>query len=249
MRALSLVLLLSGCSLLTGGASVSLDGEWQLQAGTNQGQPVPIVAGSHITFKIDGTQVGGSAACNIYGGTIRVNGTSITINALSMTEMACQENLMASEAAYLAALPRVTTVARNGNSLVLSGPQVELRYARVAPVANADLVGTTWRLDSLISGETVSSTLGEATLQLIGDGRISASTGCRKVTGRYTISEGQAQVTLDPYDTIGCAAPLGDQDAHVLNVLSSGFGVSIDGDRLTLTAGDKGLGYRAEGSS
>jgi heat shock protein HslJ len=249
MRALSLVLLLSGCSLLTGGASVSLDGEWQLQAGTNQGQPVPIVAGSHITFKIDGTQVGGSAACNIYGGTIRVNGTSITINALSMTEMACQENLMASEAAYLAALPRVTTVARNGNSLVLSGPQVELRYARVAPVANADLVGTTWRLDSLISGETVSSTVGEATLQLSSDGRISASTGCRQVTGRYTISEGQAQVTLDPYDTIGCAEPLGDQDAQVLNVLSSGFGVSIDGDRLTLTAGDKGLGYRADSSS
>ena len=101
MKALILALLLSGCSLLTHGVATSLDGEWQLQAGTNQGQAIPIVAGSHITLNVDGTKAGGGAACNIYGGTIQVNGSSVAISALSMTEMACQENLMASEAAYL----------------------------------------------------------------------------------------------------------------------------------------------------
>lgn len=247
MKALILILLLSGCSLLTGGASASLDGEWQLQAGTNQGKPVPIVPGSLITLNVDGTQVGGSAACNTYGGTIKLQGTSVAISALSMTEMACQENLMASEAAYLAALPRVTTATLSGNSLVLTGPQVELRFARVAPVPNADLTGTTWILDSLISGDAVSSVMGDATLQLSGDGKLSASTGCRDVTGTYTIADGQVQATLDPYDTIGCAEPLGDQDVHILGVLSNGFGPSIDGDRLTLTAGDTGLGYRTVG--
>lgn len=246
MKALILILLLSGCSLLTGGASASLDGEWQLQAGTNQGKAVPIVAGSRITLNVEGTQVGGSAACNTYGGSIKLQGTSVAISALSMTEMACQENLMASEAAYLAALPRVTTATLSGNGLVLSGPDVELRYTSVAPVANAAVVGTTWILESLINGEAVSSTVGEATLELSDDGRITASTGCRDVTGSYTISDGKVQVTLDPYDTIGCAAPLGDQDTHILDVLSSGFGVTIDGDRLTLMASDRGLGYRAD---
>lgn len=247
MRAFILTLLLSGCSILSLGASASLDGEWQLQAGTNQGQPVPIVAGSKITLNVDGTKAGGSAACNMYGGTIKVQGTSVAISALSMTEMACQENLMVSEAAYLAALPRVTTATRSGNSLVLSGPEVELRYVRVAPLADAELVGTTWRLESLIFGEAVASTVGVATLELSGDGRITASTGCREVTGSYTISDGKVQVTLDPYDTVGCVEPLGDQDAHVLEVLSSGFGISIQGDRLTLSAGDKGLDYRVQG--
>ena len=162
--------------------------------------------------------------------------------------MACLDNrLMALESAYLAALPRVTTAARSSDSLVLTGPQVELRFTLVPPVANADLVGTTWILDSLVTGETVSSTVAElVTLRFSGEGRLTASTGCRDVTGSYTVSEGQMQVTLDPYDTIGCAAELGDQDAHVLGVLSSGFGVSVDGDRLTLTAGDKGIGYRAD---
>ena len=246
MKALILALLLSGCSLLTHGVATSIDGEWQLEAGTNQGQAVPIVAGSRITLKVDGTKAGGSAACNIYGGTIQVNGGSVSISALSMTEMACQEDLMASEAAYLAALPRVTTVALSGNSLVLSGPQVELRYTRVPAVADADPVGTTWILESLINGETVSSTVAQATLQLGDDGRIAATTGCRQVTGTYTMSAGKVQVTLDPYDMIGCAEPLGDQDAHVLDVLSNGFALSVDGTRLTLSAGDKGLGYRAQ---
>jgi len=247
MKAMILMLLLSGCSLLSGSGTTSLDGEWLLQAGTNQGQAVPIVAGSKITLKIDGNQAGGSAACNLYGGTIQVNGSSIAISALSMTEMACQENVMASESAYLAALPRATMAARSGNGLLLTGPQVELRFTLVPEVANANVVGTTWLLESLITGEAVSSTVGErVTLQLSGDGRLTASTGCRDVTGSYSISDGQVQVTLDPYDTIGCAAEVGDQDEHILEVLSHGFGISVDGDRLTLTAGDKGIGYRAE---
>jgi heat shock protein HslJ len=249
MKAMILALLLSGCSLLSGGASASLDGEWLLQAGTNQGQALPIVAGSRITLKIDGAQVGGSA-CNHYGGSIQVSASSISISALSMTEMACQEPLMSAESAYLAALPRVTTAARNGNSLVLTGPQVELRFAIIPPVANANLVGTTWVLESLITSEAASSTLGErVTLEFSGDGRIAASTGCRSVTGSYESDEGQVQVTLDPFDTIGCAQGVGAQDAHILEVLSNGFRIAIEGDRLTVTAGDNGMGYRAEGQA
>lgn len=248
MKAMIVMLLLSGCSLLSGAGMASFDGEWLLQAGTNQGVAIPMVAGSTVTLQVDGTEVGGSAACNSYGGKIAVSGSSIAIGELIQTEMACVDNrLMALESAYLAALPRVARAARSGNGLVLSGPQVELRFSLVPPVANANLVGTTWILDSLISGEVVSSTVGErVTLQLSGDGRLAASTGCRDVTGTYTVSEGQVQVTLDPYDTIGCAAEVGDQDAHILKVLSNGFGISVDGDRLTLMAGDQGIGYRTD---
>ena len=248
MKALLLMLALTGCSIVSGGATASLDGEWQLRDGTNQGQPIPIVAGSRITLKIDGTHVGGTAACNSYGGDVQVKGTSIIIGELFQTEMAClDDRLMASEAAFMAALPRATKVTRNGDNLTLTGPELELRFALVAPVADAILIGTTWILDSLISGEVASSTVGErVTLELIGDGTLSASTGCRDVTGRYTISDGQVQVTLDPYDTIGCAAALGAQDTRILKVLSDGFGVAIDGERLTVTAGDQGMTYRTE---
>jgi heat shock protein HslJ len=249
LAAAALGLLLAGCSLLPGAVGAALDGEWQLQNGTNQGAAIPIPPGSRITLVIDGVDVGGISACNHYGGTIAIDGTTIAISALSMTEMACiDDGVMAAEAAYLAALPRVTSAARTGNSLVLRGPQVELRFALVVPVPDAALLGTTWVLDSLISGEAVSSTSGDlATLKLTADGTLAASTGCREVTGQFTVSGTQVQVTLDPYDLFGCADPVGAQDAHVLGVLGAadGFSVAINGNSMTLSAGDRGLGYRA----
>jgi heat shock protein HslJ len=248
MRALTLILILSGCSLMSGGASDSLDGQWLLQAGSSQGQPVPIVAGSKITLDIEGSRVGGTAACNSYGGNIQIDGSSIVISELFQTEMACvDDRVMASESAYLAALARVSSAVRNGASLVLSGPQVELRFALVPPVANASLTGTVWVLDSLISGDAISSTVGgRVTLELSPDGAISGSTGCRDFSGQYTITGNQVQVTLDPYDTVGCAEGLADQDAHVLDVISNEFSIAISGTTLTLNVGNKGLSYRAD---
>jgi heat shock protein HslJ len=247
MRALILMFLLAGCSLLTNGASASLDGDWRLQAGTNQGQQVPLVAGSPINLRIDGTQAGGTAACNHYGGKVHVSGNNVSFSELFQTEMACiDDRIMASEAAYMTALQKVTTAERSGNALTLSGPGVELKFVLVPPVANASLIGTVWMLESLISGDAVSSTVGErATLQFNADGTFSASTGCRDVTGSYSISGNEVQATLDPYDTIGCEEGLGDQDNHVLRVISEGFSATIQGESLTLTAGGEGLGYRA----
>ena len=249
MRALVLIAILSACSVLTGGAPANIDGDWRLTAGTNQGQPIPIVAGSKVTLSIDGTQVGGTAACNSFGGKVEIHGSSIVLSELFQTEMAClDDRLMASEAAYMAALSLVTTAAGTGDTLVLTGPQVELRFAKVPPVANANLLGTVWVLDSLISGETVSSTVGrQATLQLNADGTFAASTGCREITGRYALSGNQVQMTIDPYDAIACANQVGEQDTQVLKVLSDGFSATVDGSSLTLSAGGRGLEYRAAG--
>jgi heat shock protein HslJ len=240
------IVLLAGCALLPGAMAAALNGEWLLQAGDNQGQAIPIVAGTRITLKIDGTQAGGGSGCNTYGGTIQISGTTIKIRALSMTEMAClDDRVMASEAAYLTALPRVTTAARDGDSLVLTGPQVELRFVLVPPVPNADLVGPVWVLDSLISGETVSSRVGaEATLQLTADGAISGTTGCRSFGGRYTISGSHAQVTDLVTDKRACVQELVGQDEHVLAVIGNEFAITISGNSLTLTTASKGLGYR-----
>lgn len=245
------ITLLVGCSLLRGGAGGDLNGEWKLQSGTNQGQAIPIVPTAAITLKINGTQVGGQAACNSYGGKLQVNGASITISELIQTEMACVDaRAMASEAAYLAALAVVNAAARAGNSLVLSGPQVELQFALVPPVPDAALIGPVWVLESLIDGDAVSSTAGQqATLQLLPDGKLAASTGCRKVTGSYRVSGTHVDVTLDPFDAIGCANDVGDQDARVLAVLGGGFEVAIEGEAMTLIVGQQGLGYRVSAGS
>lgn len=238
---IGLILILAGCGLLTGPAG-DLGGDWLLERGTSQGQPIPIVAGSRITMSIDGSEIGGIAACNIYGGTIDVAGGRVSIGALSMTEMACEEDVMASEAAYLAALARVDNASRTATSMVLSGPQVELRFALVPPVPAADLIGNVWVLDSLISGDAVSSTLGEATLELSDDRTFSGSTGCRSFSGRYAIAGDEVQAPELVTDDRACPPDLARQDDHILSVIGGGFTVQIDGDRLTLTATRGGLG-------
>jgi heat shock protein HslJ len=243
MIALALAVLTTACGLF--GAPAELDGMWTLTRGTHDGAAITPIPGSAVTLSIDGTDVGGTAACNQYGGTIERDGGSISIGALSMTEMACAEPIMALESAYLAALPLVTGATRVGDTLTLTGPGVELEYALVPPEADAELVGTTWTLESLVSGDAVSSVTGDATLLLSDDGTLSGSTGCRLFSAGYAV-EGTTLVVDDlMVDMRACDETTAAQDDAVLAVLESDPTVSIDGSRLSLRADLAGLDYRA----
>ena len=255
--AVALVLLVA-CRALpgTGGPTPSsttpsdfdLNGTWQLTAGSHDGVVLPITADRPITMTIDGAQIGGSA-CNIYGGTIAVDGPSVTIGALSMTEMACEEPLMTAEATYMAALAKVTGAERSGDELRLHGDGVELTYSLVPPVADSELTGTIWVLDSLISGNAVSTVGGDpATLEFTDDGTFTGGTGCRGFGASYAAAGAQITVSNFVNDDRGCVEGLAPQDEHVLEVLVNGFSVAIDGNRLTLMNGALGLGYTAQGS-
>ena len=72
----------------------------------------------------------GRAACNSYGGDVVVENGDVKFGPLAMTEMACDEAIMASEAAYAAALPEVRAATLAGDQLTLTGPGVELVYER-----------------------------------------------------------------------------------------------------------------------
>ncbi len=162
LAAIGLLLVLAACRGVGGGSgqTLSLDGTWQLVSGTHQDVAIPLVTGREVTLVIDGDRVGGRV-CNLYSGTIAVSGSSVTLGSLAMTDMGCDEPLMTLETAYHAALAAVDTAGLNGDVLTLTGPRVELRFSRVPPVADAALVGTTWQLDSLISGDAASSVADE----------------------------------------------------------------------------------------
>ena len=126
-----------------------------------------------------------------------------------------------------------------------AGPGVELTFDRLPPVPVAALIGTDWALESLISGDAVSSVAGEpATLRLEADGTFNGSTGCRTFKGRWV--EANGGITPTDLGMEGeCPPELAEQDRHVVGVLE-GFRVSIDGDALTLTGErGEGLSYRA----
>jgi heat shock protein HslJ len=227
----------------------SIEGSWQLGSGTLDGAPIPMVDGFPITLTVDGESVGGTAACNGYGGSYTVDDDGIAFSEFGATAMACiPEETMASEGAYLEALTRATSVTSTADTLTLTGEGVELVFSELAPVLTADLTNTVWVLESLIEGNSASSVGGErATLELFTDGSMLGSTGCRSLHGRYVVRG--AEVVINELAAEGeCTDELRAQDSLVVGVLGDGFRARVEGGILTLTkAGNLGLTYRAEG--
>ena len=112
-------------------APITLEGSWQLASGTVDGATFPVVAESPVTLIVQGNAISGRAACNQYGGTLSVVDGGPRLAMTSMTEMACEEPVMAVEAAFGAVLPRVTAASLNDDGLILTGQGVELVFERV----------------------------------------------------------------------------------------------------------------------
>lgn len=231
-----------------------LDGVYELQRGTGPDGDVPLVPDAPVTLVIEGSRWGGTSACNSYGGEVRIDGDRVATDGFAVTEMACMDtDVMAFEAAYLAALTVVDRVAVDGDALVLTGPDTELVFAPQASEPDAALLGTTWVLTELIDGDgpdsAVSSVAAEAELVLAEDDRLSGSTGCNRLMGGFAL-DGDTLTLTGPLATTRMACvdgPIATQERHVLEVLEAGpLTVELTGDRLRLSAPDgRGLGYRA----
>ncbi len=247
-----IAVLTAGCSAGAPSTSPSGGGDpqgsWVLVSGGTGAGEIPIVATHPITLTIAGASIGGSAACNGYGGRLEASGAGIEIRDLAWTAMACiPDEVMAAEAAYTQALPTIRVIRRDGEQLVLEGVGVELRFDPLAAPPTADLVGTTWTLETLVDGGVVSAPTGEpATLELRADGTFSGSTGCRPFDGQWAEAGEQLMATTFAMGDVACPAELANQDSHVVSVIGDGFVPSIEGELLTLLdPGGVGLVYRA----
>jgi heat shock protein HslJ len=228
----------------TGSGTSDLDGTWRLSSGRDAEGSLPDLDVAQVTLVVDGEQAGGVSACNHYGGRVEVDGETVRIDELGGTEMGCEPDVMDLEQRYLAALAAVERGVRDGDELTLSGPDVALEYDLVPPEPDADLVGTAWLLESLIDGETASSTVPGGRLELADDGRLTAETGCGGIRGSYRLEGEQTVVPLldaTPAPGSSCDETAAVQHRHVVAVLSSSFTWQVDGSRL-LVASPEGLG-------
>jgi heat shock protein HslJ len=193
------------------------------------------------------------SVCCAFGSPVMVAATSVTIVLMAADPAplaptpTVPEPAMAAEAAYLAALGRVREIVRDGEELVARGDGVELRFATLPPPPTADLVGTSWVLDTVLVGDVAASPIGEpALLELNADGTFSGSTGCRSFSGGWTEQGDQIVAPSWGLDEETCPAELSAQDDHIVSVIGDGFIPTIDGDLLTLMdPGGVGLVYRA----
>jgi len=164
MMQILVVIALTACGS-TGGTpspsgSLDVEGSWQLASGRTDAGEVPILEDHPITLTLEGTQIGGRAACNSYGGRVVAGNGGLRLDSLSQTQMACEEPAMAAEFAYMTALGLVREIVRDGEELVARGEGVELRFASLPPPPTAELVDTTWVLETVFVGDVASAPLG-----------------------------------------------------------------------------------------
>jgi heat shock protein HslJ len=249
--ALTLALVAAGCIL--GGSPVSVDGHDFLSTAVTQGGVArPLVDGTRIRIGFADGRISASAGCNSMGGSYRVDGGLLVLDGgLAMTEMGCDPPRHAQDdwlAAFLASRPALRL---SGNELALEGGGTVIRLLD-REVADPDLplVGTLWTVDSIITGDAVSSVPDGvvATLRFTGDGQVAIQTGCNQGGGRAAADATTIRFNEIVVTEMACGGPEGAMEAAVFAVVQTAAPVSyeIEAGRLTLIVGANGLGLQGE---
>jgi heat shock protein HslJ len=191
---------------------------------------------ARVTLRLEGGEAGGTAACNLYGGTYEVGDDgAISIGVDGMTEMACDEPLMALETAFVDALGAAASYGFEGEDLVLAGEGPGLMFSAERPLP---LERTAWRLDGIGSGDdTVSSTLAgtEVTATFDTEGRVAGSGGCNGYGAPYTTDGAQIHIGDIAATEIGCKPDVSAQETAFFDALGRAATFRIEGSTLTLS--------------
>ncbi len=223
----------------TGGGTGALEGvTWVLSDASMSALAAGAPADARVDLTFEGERVHGSAACNSYSGGLRLAGTALSFEAFATTQMACAPPLMELETAYLGAMADVTGYSVDGSTLTLTGGPTDLTFDAEIPAPPLALTGTSWRLESIVSGDSVSSTIAgtEATLILSDGGTASGNATCNQLSGTYETS-GES-LTFGPLATTKMACTVdgaSEQEHQVLTALAATRSFAIDGDQLTLS--------------
>lgn len=190
-----------------------------------------------LDFTGDGRLVA-TAGCNTMSGAVETGGGKVVVSDIATTEMGCTPPLHAQDewlSGFLAASPEWRI---DGDQLVLTGSGTELVLGRET---TPPLLGTTWKVDSLLSGDVVSSVTGTGTLKFAAD-TVSIDTGCNTGSAGYKVS-GDSIVFDDPVLTkMGCVPPeLVELEETMVAVLSGKAQLTTDGNAITLTKDGKGI--------
>jgi heat shock protein HslJ len=205
-----------------------------------------LVAGSRVRLVFEGGTIGASAGCNSMGGPYALDGGILRAPQLAATEMACEPALMAQDQ-WLASLLDGAALTLEGDTLTLSKAGVTLALVdREVADPDRSLTGTTWVVEGLVSGETVSSVpAGVRATLTFGGGEVAVETGCNSGSGQAAIADGTIAFGTIGLTERACAQPLMAFEQAILVVLGPRVGYTIEADALTLDAGGNGLVLRA----
>lgn len=222
--------------------TVSLEGRpWTLESFvTPEGETTNVLAGTEITAEFRDGELGGNAGCNGYFGSYEIDGNSLSIGGVGMTEMFCAtpEGIMDQESAYLAALQSAATYGIKDGRLQIANADGEtvLTYSILEPTS---LTGTLWQLTGYNNGKGgFASVLAgtDITAVFSDDGNLAGSAGCNNYSTSYEVDGNTISIGLVASTMMMCAEPEGimEQESAYLAALESAATFEISGDQLEM---------------
>ncbi len=209
-----------------------------------------LVPGTRIRLTFRDGRVGAQLGCNSLGAGYEIVNERLRLapGGMSTTDIGCDPPLHAQDEWFAEFLGSRPLVALDRSRMTLSSTSTVLEFfdRRVAD-PDRPLIGTPWRVDTVFNGDVASSvpTTGEVTLLFRDDATlVVTAAGCTAATVGYEVARSGESLQFGDFvvDDIGCPEPW---DAALRVLRKSLVGYSIEADRLTLDAGDLGLGARA----
>lgn len=194
---------------------------------TENGVPKVLAEGTRISlsFHEDG-RISANAGCNHLGGHASLNGGTLGIDGLSMTEMGCDSPLMEQDQWLAGFLTSDPTFALDGERLTLtSGTTVLELVDREVADPDRPLAGTEWIIDTIFTGDSASNIAHTtpAVLVIQPGGSFEATTGCAGGAVSGTAVAAFPRVTF----TMTAQRPCTDGG----NALDTAIRAALDGER------------------
>jgi len=195
----------------------------------------------------EGGTLSGSAGCNLYSASYRINGSTISVEPVSVTgaHPAAERELAQQESRYQKLLVAAASYRVEGDRLAISGPSGKdlLVFLRAKQPVQSPLLTTTWGLTHYsTAGSAVASPIPgtNITLTIDGDGTLSGSAGCNAYSAPYQLNETGLVLGRVIATKTARTDPTGimEQESAYLDLLRSAAGYRIVGDTLVVIDGN-----------
>lgn len=231
----TLLVVTSGCGGGAAGQGGDLRGKVFVSTSvTEQGKPRAMVEGTSVelNFTDDGRLIA-RAGCNMIQGPVSLDGGKLEAADLSSTAMGCPNPDLHTQDEWLTKLLAATPAWRlDGSNLVITGSNAEIVLSAEAP----EKLEGEWKLDSLVSGDAVSSVPGgvPATLKFE-NGKVDVFAGCNTGSASYQV-DGQT-ITFDSlvHTDKACGPDEMTVEKAVLAALTGQVTYKIERKNLSLT--------------
>ena len=202
----------------------------------------------HLDFNADLLEMNFGAGCNSHSGEYEVVDGVFEMSGMGGTYLACEMELMDQDAWLVEFFTSSPSIEHDGDILTFTGSEATLIFAdEEIAVPDQGLQDITWEIDTYLDGDTASAYNLNVlpNLYFANDGTFTANMGCNGASGVYEDNAGTLSMTIEVMTEAMCEGDVNTVEGHIFNVINNGPTYEIDGDSITLMAGDLGIGATA----